>query len=158
KPKDALMHLNLGNALYQKRLWDQAIAKYREVIQLKPDCADAHFYLGNALYHNTLPDEAVARYRDAVTLYQKLVAKSPNAHDLNLLGQALNNHALILMDRGQLVEARQLLERAIQHQKAALQITPRDPGYLRDLGNHNWGLAETLVRLKEHGAAARTAA
>jgi len=62
----------------------------------------------------------------------------------------------LLMDKGELAEARRLLEQAIRHQQAALATYPT-PARHRSLRNHLAHLAETLVRLGEHAEAARRA-
>jgi tetratricopeptide (TPR) repeat protein len=73
------------------------------------------------------------------------------------LGGALNNLALLFRERGELNEARRLLERAIGYEKSALQANPRHPTYRLFLRNHYVALAETFLRLKEHSEAARAA-
>jgi tetratricopeptide (TPR) repeat protein/serine/threonine protein kinase len=159
KPNDAEAHVGLGNALLLgKGKVDEAIDEYQEALRLKPDFAQAHSNLGTALEKQGKLDKAIEEYQKAVTAWEQMVAKSPKAPNHNALGAELNDLALILRDRGQPVEARQLLERAVRHQKAALEITPQDPKYQQHLRNHYWSLAETLVRLKEHGAAAKAAA
>src|SRR5262249_53598078 len=83
--------------------------------------------------------------------------KSPNKPEPHSwLGAALNNHASILREQGKLDEARQLLVRAITHQRAALNVTPQHPTYRQFLRNHYVSLAHVLVLLRAHAAATKT--
>jgi serine/threonine protein kinase/tetratricopeptide (TPR) repeat protein len=160
KPGLASGHRNLGAALYATGDLDGAIAAYREAIALKPDYAEAHSDLGVALRDKGDLSGARAACRQAVVLSERLVQafpKAPGAH--SSLGGALNNLALVLMrDRDQLTEVRQLLERAISHQQLALQLRPQQPVYRQYLRNHYLNLAESLVQLGVHAEAARIAA
>ena len=69
----------------------------------------------------------------------------------------LNNIAAVLMDRGNWEEARQLLEQAIVHQKAALEINPAQNDYQQSLSSHLQNLTEVQLALGDQAAAARTA-
>jgi hypothetical protein len=62
-----------------------------------------------------------------------------------------------LRDRGELVEARRLLERAVVHQRAALKINHRPTDYHVFLRNHLFVLAGVLINLGDHRAAAGVA-
>src|SRR5262249_9653415 len=66
--------------------------------------------------------------------------------------------AELLLREGRPEEARALAERAVQHQLAALKLLPRHPAFGRALAGHYRVLAEALVRLGDHAAAAQTAA
>ena len=65
--------------------WDEAIAHYRKLLQLKPGHAEAHTNLGNALITLGKDDEAAACYAKAL----KLKPDFPLAH--YNLGNALQN-------------------------------------------------------------------
>src|SRR4030095_12678356 len=81
------------------------------------------------------------------------------------LGGALNNLALLLRERNEMTEARRLLQEAIRHQQAALEMNPQrnsfrllSPVFARQfLRQHYRALAVTLLRLGEHGEAAKIA-
>ena len=45
-----MAHYNLGIALDEKGLIDEAIAEYREALRINPGYAEAHYNLGVALY------------------------------------------------------------------------------------------------------------
>jgi tetratricopeptide (TPR) repeat protein len=63
-----------------------------------------------------------------------------------------------LLERGELVEARTILEQAIEHQSIALRSNPKDPVYREFLANHYRSLANVLVSQGEHASAVQTAA
>ncbi len=71
------------------------------------------------------------------------------------MGSSLHNLGASLLHRGELAQARQLFQRAIEHQQTALRTNPRNPNYCRALWNHYRCLAETLLQLGEHAGAAR---
>jgi Flp pilus assembly protein TadD len=92
----------------------EAIAEYREALQLKPDYPEAHNNLGNALAGQGNLEAAIAEYREAL----QLKPDYPEAH--NNLGAAL---------------ARQgKLEEAIAEYREALQLKPDYPGAHNNLG------------------------
>src|SRR5262249_6852521 len=105
------------------------------------------------------PQEAEAAYRQARQLFEKLVAENPAVPDYrHYLGAVLNNLASYPRDRGELAEARQMVEQAIDYQRAALKSNPRHPRYRELLGNHNGTLTEFLVQLGEQVKAGKPAA
>ena len=70
-------------------------------------------------------EESEQLQRRSLEIMEKLAAEYPKVPDYrSSVGAGLNNIALLLMDRGDWEEARQLLEQAIVHQTAALEINP----------------------------------
>ena len=67
-PQDAEAHSNLGVALQELRILDEAEASYNHAIALKPDYAEAHCNLGTALKELGRLDEAKASYNQAIEL------------------------------------------------------------------------------------------
>lgn len=65
-------------------------------------------------------------------------------------------HALALRQRksGDLAGARKSLERAVKHQKNALEKLPENANFRKDLWGHKSLLAYTLLELKDHAATA----
>ena len=61
-------HYNFGASLIEAGKTDEAIAEYREALDIKPDMADAHNGLGIALARRKEYAEAVAHYRKAIAL------------------------------------------------------------------------------------------
>jgi tetratricopeptide (TPR) repeat protein len=108
-PESRIAHANLGNVLYRRGNFEEAIEHYRRSIRLGADYADrnyavAHFNLGNVLDDLGRLDEAREHYRKAVEIDPGFVA----AH---------NNLGLVLVKRGK-------LEEAIQHYRRALEVNP----------------------------------
>jgi tetratricopeptide (TPR) repeat protein len=103
--------------------------------------------------------EAEDDYRKAREVLEKLVADFPvTIHYRHLLGMVLNNSAHYPMERSQLGEAQQMLERAIEHQMTALRSNSRHPDYRTALGNHYRSLTGVLVRSGQHAEAIKSAA
>jgi serine/threonine protein kinase/Flp pilus assembly protein TadD len=120
--------------------------------------AGAYLLLGWLLREAGQTQEAEEAYRKALPLWEKLVQDFPkNAAHKSSLASTLNNLALRLHDRGAAAEARQLLEQAIKHRKAALDLDPDNATYHRDLAVSYGNLAETLLKLGDHMAAAKAA-
>jgi tetratricopeptide (TPR) repeat protein len=87
-------------------------------------------------------------HRRALDLAKQLAAEYPKVPDYQSdVGGALNNWAIWLVDRGQLEQARQLLQEAITWQEKAVKANPKHPTYREFLGNHYGQLANVLFRL-----------
>jgi tetratricopeptide (TPR) repeat protein len=99
-----MAHNNLGIVLSQKGEIDQAIAHYREALEMHPDYSDADYNLGNALLQKGEIDEAIIHCQKAVTVQPN----DPEAH----VGLA---NALL---------GKALIDEAIVHYKKALAIRP----------------------------------
>src|SRR5262249_54824544 len=69
--RDASAHYDLGVALQAKRQWDEAIAEYREAIDIDPKYAEAYYNLGRALWAKRKVDDAIAAYRKAIAIDAK---------------------------------------------------------------------------------------
>jgi serine/threonine protein kinase/tetratricopeptide (TPR) repeat protein len=97
----------------------------------------------------------------AISFLEKLVAhdaptpkdREVRAGDLSMLAATLHNLATRHLKRDEKGEARRLLERAIPHQQAALEISPNDPKMLQFLSNHYHMLGELLSRTGQAEAA-----
>jgi tetratricopeptide (TPR) repeat protein len=153
-PHSAFAHYSLGVALGRAGRVREAIAEYREAVQLQPDYADAHNNLGVALaqvgaaqeafehYEQVLrmkPGNAEAHYnwgnalvrlgrlRDAIGHYEQAVRINPN------FAKAHNNLGIALGEAGAVQEA-------IEQWQLAVRI---QPDYAE--AQYNWGNA--LVRL-----------
>jgi len=59
----AKQHYQYGLEFLEQRDWNASIRKFREVIGLVPDKADAHFHMGNALRSAGDLDRTVAEFR-----------------------------------------------------------------------------------------------
>ena len=60
--------LNLGWVFAEKGAVDEAIARYRQAIRLRPGYAPAHSNLGAALLQKGLLDDGIAACREAIRL------------------------------------------------------------------------------------------
>lgn len=149
--------------VYQKALGQRTklVANFPDVPSYRRGLAHTHNNLG-LLLGSDRPDEAEKAHRDALEIRRKLAADFPAVPDPHSeLAGTLNNLALLRIERGgagDLQEARQLLSQAVTHQQTALKTNPHNPTYRQFLRNHYWNLAETLVRLGDHGEAAQAAA
>jgi tetratricopeptide (TPR) repeat protein len=121
--------------------------KYRQLI------GTALINLSNVLAENR-PDEEEKVLREARTVLEQVTVETPGAAHYHVaLGGALNNLAIRVQRRGKHAEARQLLEDAVEHQRAALRINPRSKSALDSLSNHYSCLSEVLFDLGERGEA-----
>jgi tetratricopeptide (TPR) repeat protein len=99
--------------------------------------------------------EAEDMYRQALAIRKQLAADFPTVPDhQNNVACVMVNIARLLLARQEPHAARQLLEEAVSHHQAALKASPRDPAYRQYYRNNRWTMAETLLELKEHAAAA----
>jgi tetratricopeptide (TPR) repeat protein len=103
-PRHAQAHINLGNALLQKREADAAIVEYGKTLQLPFDHAEALYSIGNALRQKGDVEKAIIQYRTAIGLRSDYA----NAH---------NNLANSLRQIGR-------IEEAVHEYKAALKSEP----------------------------------
>jgi len=114
-PNSWMAHVNLGNLLLQKGKVDEAIAHYKNALQISPDSAQAHDNLGNAL----LQEGNVA---EAITHYKKALQIRPGD------AQAHNNLGNALLQEGKVDEA-------IAHFQQVLEINPGYGKTHSNLGN-----------------------
>lgn len=103
-PDSVEVHDYLGIALAQKGLLDEAIAQFRQSLQLDPDSARTHWHVGAALASRGARQEAIDHLRRSVELDP---ANAQVHADLASL----------------FIDARQL-DAAVEHSRAALRLTP----------------------------------
>ncbi len=92
---------SIGVRLAEKGRLDEAIANFRQAIELQPTLAEAHNNLGNALQNQGQADVAIKHLREALRL-------KPDYPD------ALNNLGLMLMRQRKLDEAAEAFRRAVE--------------------------------------------
>ncbi len=107
--------------------------------------------LGNSLRFARDWETAKEVHEQALELRRKLANHAPSNPDYRSeLAGSLNNLAMVYRDRGQVEEARRMIEQAIEHQLTAYICNPKHVVYRRFLLNH-WRLqAEILVRQGDH--------
>src|SRR5262249_17665261 len=114
-PGDFWLNLDLGNALYSAKQYEEAAAYFRVAVALRRDAAAAHYNLGDALRARGDLDGAIAEYQEAITLDPK----SAPAH---------NNLGLALHPKGD-------LDGAIAKLKEAIALDPKLTPAHYNLGN-----------------------
>jgi tetratricopeptide (TPR) repeat protein len=73
RPRDAELHMALGELYAQQELRPMAIEAFRAAIVRQPSLTDAHAQLGVALYDDGRPGEAAPHLQKAVSLDQQCV-------------------------------------------------------------------------------------
>ncbi len=67
-PNKARPHRNLGFAYLNEGMFDEAIKKFRQALQIRPDHAKTHKNLGIAYFNKGMDDEAIREYRQALRI------------------------------------------------------------------------------------------
>ena len=116
--RNALAHLNLGLILQKQGRGDEAIAQWREALDIKPNYAEAHVNLGAVLADRGCVDEGIAHYR-------MVLSADPEQ------AEAHNNFGLIL-------QRQKKVDEAIAHWQKALELRP-------DHAEARYNLANALV-------------
>ena len=116
--RNAIAHNNLGTALLQRGLIEEAIIQYREAVRINPAYSGAHYNLGAALLQRGQAEEAIAQYREAVRINPAY-------------SEAHNNLGNALFQKGQ-------AEEAIAQYREAVRI---NPDYLEAMNNLAYSLA-----------------
>jgi tetratricopeptide (TPR) repeat protein/tRNA A-37 threonylcarbamoyl transferase component Bud32 len=169
----ARSHTNLGLLFAEERRKDEAEEAYRQALAIREqlvaewptvpsyqqELARTQMYLGR-LWRQTPERRADADkvLQQALTRQRQLAQSYPSVpvykHDL---GNGLINLGKFLHDQGDLEQARQHFQEAIELQRAALEPNPRQPGFRRALFRAYDGLSDTLFQMKDHAGLARTA-
>jgi serine/threonine protein kinase len=163
-------HHNLGELLRSNDKVQEAESHYRAALKIlgplasefstvpkhRYELALNHYDLGRLLAATKRPQEAEAAFQNALRLYEPLAQAFPEmAEYQSELGETLADLALLQRDQGKLAEAKKLLEQAVTRQQAAHQARPKNSDYAELLAHHHEHLAEVLVRLQDHAAAAQ---
>jgi protein O-mannosyl-transferase len=135
---NAVAQNNLGDALDQLGMVDEAIPHLETALRIKPDYAEAHYNLGTALLQKGMADEALDHFQKALQInpdyteahnnlgfvfYQKgrtdeAIAEYQKALQINPdLADAQDNLGVALFQKGRIDEA-------ITHFQRALQMKP----------------------------------
>jgi tetratricopeptide (TPR) repeat protein len=134
----------------------QLAADFPTLHSYRQDLATSHDNLGRLLGATGRPNDAERACRDALAIRKQLAADFPTMPDYqNALAGTLVNLADLRLRSSQFGEARRLLEDAVPYHQAALRANPRQPAYRRSFRNNRSSLAQTLVGLLDHAAAAK---
>jgi serine/threonine protein kinase len=163
---------NLGVLLRKLGKRDAAEAAYRDALKIQTrltdefpsvpeyrrDLATSYNNLGNLLDDLGKCREAEGAFRDAQKIQTQLVEKFPAVPDYqNELAVSLVNLARLVQGGNEPARARQLLEEAVPHHQAALKANDRNPAYRISFRTNRQVLAEALLGLGDHTAAADAA-
>jgi serine/threonine protein kinase/tetratricopeptide (TPR) repeat protein len=168
----AISRNNLGLVLQAARRYPEAEGVYREALttrkQLVAEFPSVPVYrrglamtlnnLGIVLKNTDRAPEAEDLYGQSLDIHKRLAADFPtNPDHQNEAAAAMANLARLLLARKDLPGARRLLEEGVSYHQAALRANPRHPDYRNAYRLNRWRMAETLLELKEHAAAAAAA-
>jgi len=142
-----LAHNNLGTALSAEGENDDAIAHYREAIDINPSYVDAHYNLGVALAAQGKNEEAIAQYHAAIKInpnyvdayynLANLLMKQGNMEEVvDNYRQAVKinpNHFEAHCNLAEVFVKQNKIDQAIEHFREAVRITP-DFAALNNLG------------------------
>lgn len=103
-PNDVVARRNLGISLSEQKKLDEGLKEFDQVIQLKPNSAEAYFSKGLKLYYQQKPKEL----EQAIANFRETIKNDPNNNDMAhyYLGNALS-------DQNKLDEAIKEYEKAI---------------------------------------------
>lgn len=131
-PKNADAWYSLGRIRYHDQRFADAMACFQAALKLAPRSVKAENNIG-------LTFEAMNRQDEAIAAYRQAIAWQDSAAPGELNEQPLLNLAIVLLHRGELDEAEQLLARAET-------LAPKDPRVREQLGHvylqrQNWSRA-----------------
>lgn len=133
--ESATAFIRRGDAKYNRRNYEDAIADYSEAIRLSPDNAQAYLGRGNAQY-------ALEQYPEALTDYDEALKHDPDYVD------AFNG-------RGNVKFARKDFEGAIQDYNQAIQSDPQFALAFYNRGNVKSALKEHRAAIEDFSQAIR---
>jgi tetratricopeptide (TPR) repeat protein len=137
----------------------QLVAQFPAVAEFRQGLATNVNNLGSLLDDTGRAAEAGGYYDEAVAIHQKLAADFPEVADhQNDAAGSLGNLAHLKLLNKDFAAARRLYESALPYHRAALTANPDHPAYRTVYRNNRWQLAETLLGLRDHAAAAESVA
>ena len=121
RPKEPRILCSWGDVLKSKDLPEQAVAKYREALQIEDGDATAHYGLGLGLSELQDFDTAIAQFDRARKLWQK--------------SQETGNESLALRQSAYALNQTERFEEAAQKCKSAVEIAPDEAWGYFDFAN-----------------------
>ena len=164
--RNKLAHNNLGNFLADRGRLAEAVAHYRQALEIEPGYVDAHFNLGTALCSQGRYDEAVAQYRQALRIQPDFMLAHNSLGEVlarqGRLDEALAQYqkaleiqpdfVLALNNLGEVLARQGRPDEAISQYHKVLEILP---DYLETLKNLAWLLATCPDEARRNGPEAR---
>src|SRR5262249_55384639 len=155
--------------LAQSNRLEQAEQNFRRAItlleELEQESPTAAHWRELALQHTNLANLLAAAggasqelhkcRRRLATWQEKLATACPNAPVYHAdLARTFNDLAEFALRRNRPADAYRDLQKAIHHQRTALELRPQESAYRRSLCNHYLLLLEAFVEMDDHAAAA----
>jgi serine/threonine-protein kinase len=145
----ARSHYLRGDILSEVDRVEEAVAAYRQAIELVPDDPDYHYVLGNLFYNHDRFDEAIAASGEAVRLNphhvlaqnnlgEALEKKGRTAEAILAYREAIRlkpDYAEAHNNLGDTLRAKGELGAAIASYREAVRLKPAEAGYHNNLGN-----------------------
>jgi tetratricopeptide (TPR) repeat protein len=162
---NCVSHNNLGNALIREGRVKEAIAQYRQALEVNDDYSEAHNNLGNALAGQGRFDEALAHYRKSLEIQPNYAEAYYNLG--NLLGRLERfDEAIVQFQRalaitdypeahnnlGNVLAQRGRFEEALAQYQRALELRPKFADAHWNLGNaysRRGQMEEALAHLRQ---------
>jgi tetratricopeptide (TPR) repeat protein len=140
-------------------LGEQLAAGFPTVPEYRRELAGSHNNLGRLLAATDRPKEAETEFRAALDLGKQLAADFAAVPDYQnaLAGTMVDLAEVLYRARKDFQAARQLLEEALPHHRAALEANPQHPEYRQFYCKNRLLLTLTLLALGDHRAASATA-
>jgi tetratricopeptide (TPR) repeat protein len=121
-PDVAEAHSNLGNALKEQQLFEDALQSYEAALALQADDADTYYNRGVVL-------QALQRREEALDSYERALALNPGDE------QAWNNRAVVLKDLGRYEAALESVDRVLALNARNVQALSNRGNILNDCGD-----------------------
>jgi eukaryotic-like serine/threonine-protein kinase len=169
----AMYHYRLARRLREQRQRAAAADQYRKTIALQQKLAEdfpavpeyrqslaqSHLELGIILVHELKQEsEGEAEYRKALALQKQLVEEAPTVpFNWSCLGAAHHNLGILKRDRGDLLEARQLVERAVGYYEQAVARAHGNSAFIAELAGIRVLLGDIRSRQGDHAGTAEVA-
>jgi tetratricopeptide (TPR) repeat protein len=139
-----------GYAAAYRRAFDlrkKLVEDFRRVPSYRHDLAVSYESVGYVFDEIGQPDKGEEFYQEALKIKTQLVADFPQVADYaSSCGMSLANWARRLRQHKRLAEACSALEKAVEYQQKALQLSPGNAVYRSYLGNASRELADTQAK------------
>jgi tetratricopeptide (TPR) repeat protein len=161
----AVVLKKLGRFPQARSAYEEAIELQKKLVAKSPaspnaraELATTHRNLAGLLADLTLVTDAETHFTIAREFQDQLVKDFPEVPVYQSeLGVSLEGLAIVSFSRGELEQARKLLDQAITHQKAALKPDASNTKLLRYLASHYDLRARASLEMKDHDAASQAA-